>query len=199
MHESTCFAGGSMGCFVFFPAGAGEGFCHLGNVGFEYKLKPALTVSGALEWRTKDDLGKTDRWGLKVGGSYKPLSFLKLGAGYETHYRNRGTDGWKFRHRYHVDGTLSARAQRVKLSLRERFQHTFDGHTDELRLRSRAKVAYDIPKCKLEPYASAEMYNGLNRTEHFGVKRMRYRGGITVALVRALGGRYLLLQAVGEG
>lgn len=86
-------------------------FATWANVGFEYKLKPALTVSGALEWRTKDDLGKTDRWGLKVGGSYKPLSFLKLGAGYETHYRNRGTDGWKFRHRYHVDGTLSARAQ----------------------------------------------------------------------------------------
>ena len=157
-------------------------FATWANVGFEYKLKPVLTVSGALEWRTKDDFGKTDRGGLKVGGSYKPLSFLKLGAGYETHYRNRGTDGWKFRHRYHVDGTLSARVQRVKLSLRERFQHTFDGHTDELRLRSRAKVAYDIPKCKLEPYASAEMYNGLNRTEHFGVKRMRYRGGITLPL-----------------
>ena len=30
--------------------------------------------------------------GLKVGGSYKLLPFLKLGAGYETHYRNRGAD-----------------------------------------------------------------------------------------------------------
>ena len=130
-------------------------FATWANAGFEYKLKPAFTVSGGLEWRTKDDLGKTDRWGLKVGGSYKLLPFLKLGAGYETHYRNRGADG---------------------------FQHTFDGHRDEFRLRSRAKFAYDIPKCKLEPYASAEMYNGLNKTEHFGVKRMRYRGGITLPL-----------------
>ena len=72
-----------------------------------------------------------------------------------------GADGWKFRHRYRLEGTLSARVQRVKLSLRERFQHTFDGHRDEFRLRSRAKFAYDIPKCKLEPYASVEMYNGL--------------------------------------
>ena len=60
-------------------------FATWANAGFEYKLKPALTVSGGLEWRTKDDLGKTDRWGLKVGGSYKLLPFLKLGAGYETH------------------------------------------------------------------------------------------------------------------
>mgnify|MGYP000225920623 CR=1 FL=1 len=77
-------------------------FATWANAGFEYKLKPALTVSGGLEWRTKDDLGKTDRWGLKVGGSYKLLPFLKLGAGYETHYRNRGADGWKFRHRYRL-------------------------------------------------------------------------------------------------
>ena len=157
-------------------------FATWANAGFEYKLKPAFTVSGGLEWRTKADLGKTARWGLKVGGSYKLLPFLKLGAGYETHYRNRGADGWKFRHRYRLEGTLSARVQRVKLSLRERFQYTFDGHRDEFRLRSRAKFAYDIPKCKLEPYASAEMYNGLNKTEHFGVKRMRYRGGITLPL-----------------
>lgn len=65
-------------------------FATWANAGFECKLKPAFTVSGGLEWRTKDDLGKTDRWGLKVGGSYKLLPFLKLGAGYETHYRNRG-------------------------------------------------------------------------------------------------------------
>ena len=42
-------------------------FATWANAGFEYKLKPAFTVSGGLEWRTKDDLGKTDRWGLKVG------------------------------------------------------------------------------------------------------------------------------------
>lgn len=166
-----------------FPLQAQEtDFTTWANVGFEYKLKSAFAVSGGLEWRTKDDVGKTDRWGLKVGGSYQPLPFLKLGAGYETHYRNRGADGWKFRHRYHVDGTLSARVQRVKLSLRERFQHTFDGHADEFRLRSRVKLAYHVPKCKWEPYASVEMYNGLNGGEHFGVKRMRYRGGVVRTL-----------------
>ena len=42
-------------------------FATWANAGFEYKLKPAFTVSGGLEWRTKDDLGKTDRWGLNGG------------------------------------------------------------------------------------------------------------------------------------
>lgn len=152
------------------------------NVGFEYKLKSVWELSGGVEWRTKDDLGKTDRWGVKVGGSCKLLPFLKLGAGYEMHHRNRGADGWILRHRYSVDGTLSTGVSGWKLSLRERFQHTLDGHSDELRLRSRVKVSYEIPKYKWEPYASVEMYNGLKKNEHFDVKRMRYHGGITLPL-----------------
>ena len=157
-------------------------FATWANAGFEYKLKPAFTVSGGLEWRTKDDLGKTDRWGLDVGGAYSVLPFLKVAAGYEIHYRNRGEAGWKFRHRYHFDVTLSTRVQRLKVSLRERFQHTFDSSGDEFRWRSRVKLAYDIPKCKIEPYASVEMYNGLNRGERFDVQRMRYRGGVVLPL-----------------
>ena len=152
------------------------------SAGFIYKVKPAFTLSGKLEWRTKDDLGKTDRWGLDVGGAYSVLPFLKVAAGYEIHYRNRGEASWKFRHRYHFDGTLSTRVQRLKVSLRERFQHTFDSSGDEFRWRSRVKLAYDIPKCKIEPYASVEMYNGLNRGERFDVQRMRYRGGVVLPL-----------------
>lgn len=151
------------------------------NLGVEYKLNPDLAINGGLEWRTKDNLGSTDRWGMNLGGNYTLLPFLKLGAGYEMHCRNRGSQGWKFRHRYHFDGTLSTRLQRVKLSLRERFQHTMDGG-DELRFRSRMKAAYVIPKCKLEPYISIEMYNSLNRCDHFGVQRMRYRGGVELPL-----------------
>ena len=152
------------------------------KLGVKYEVLPKLTLSSNLEWRTEDDLSMTDRWGLDVGGSYKMLSFLKIGAGYEVHYRNLEEAGWKFRHRYHVDGTLSHRIQRVKLSLRERFQHTFNAEEKEFRLRSRLKVAYDIARCRLEPYVSVEMYNGLGRGEHFDVARMRYRTGLSFPL-----------------
>lgn len=157
-------------------------FATWANVGLEYKVKPAFAVSGGLEWRTKDDLSKTDRWGLNIGGAYTLLPFLKVGAGYELHYRNRGEAGWKFRQRYYFDGTLSTRLHDVKLSLRERFQHTFERSNNEYRLRSQFKVAYDVPDCILEPYVSVEMYNGLNAGDRFDVKRMRYRGGITLPL-----------------
>lgn len=152
------------------------------KVGVKHEVLPKLALSGNLEWRTEDDLSRTDRWGLDVGGSYKLLPFLKVGAGYEVHYRNLEEDGWKFRHRYHADGTLSHRVWRLKLSLRERFQHTFSAEEKEFRLRSRLKVAYDIARCRLEPYVSVEMYNGLGRGERFDVARMRYRGGLSFPL-----------------
>lgn len=154
------------------------------KMGVKYEALPALTFSGNLEWRTKDHISMTDRWGLDAGVSYKMFSFLKLGGGYEIHYRNRGDEGWKFRHRYHFDGTFSGRILRFKLSLRERFQHTFDKEEKEFRLRSRLKLAYDIPCCKLEPYVSVEMYNGLGQGEHFELARMRYRAGLNFPLAK---------------
>lgn len=152
------------------------------KVGVKHEVLPALTLSGNLEWRTKDNVGMTDRWGIDAGASVKLFPFLKVGGGYEVHYRNRGDEGWKFRHRYHFDGTVSGRVHRFKLSLRERFQHTFDKDEKEFRLRSRLKLAYDIARCKLEPYVSVEMYNGLGRGEDFEVSRMRYRGGLSFPL-----------------
>lgn len=153
------------------------------NVGFEYKMMPAFTLNGGLDWRTKNNLEMTDRWGVKIGGTYKAVSFLKIETGYEMHYRNQGDDGWKLRHRYHLGNTLSTRMKRLKLSLRERFQYTFDGSSDKFSLRSRVKLAYDIPKWELEPYTSVEMNNSLNSGKHFDVRFMRYRGGITLPVL----------------
>ena len=152
------------------------------KMGTEYGLNDRLDLSAGLEWRTKDYLQVTDRWGLDVGVKYALLPFLKVGGGYEIHYRNRGEDGWKFRHRYHADATLSDRWGRIKLALRERFQHTWDDVENEFRLRSRLKLAYDIRDCKVEPYVSVEMYNSLNRGDRFDVARMRYRAGLSIPL-----------------
>lgn len=158
-------------------------FCTWTKLGLEYEMKPRWTLSSDLEWRTKGHAGTNDRIGLSADLEYEALPFLKLGGGYEVHYRNRGKEeGWKFRHRYRLEGTLSTRLHRFKLSLRERFQQTWDMAEKEFRLRSRLKVAYDIRQCKVEPYVSVELYNGLARGESFAVTRTRYRGGVSFPL-----------------
>lgn len=43
-------------------------------------------------------------------------------------------------------------------------------------MRSRLQVSYDIPKCPIEPYASAEMFNSL--TNGFSIEKTRYTFGL---------------------
>ena len=145
-----------------------------------YKIDSRFSVSGDLELRMKDDVSRLDRWGLTVGGSYRPCSFLNLGVGYETHLRNF----WKLRHRYHISATANFRYQWLKVSLRERFQQTFDRGDSETRLRSRLKLSYAPTKGIVSPYFSVEIYQSLDDTSFWRADRMRYRPGVEIALAK---------------
>ena len=149
-----------------------------------YKIDSRFSVSGDLELRMKDDVSRLDRWGLTVGGSYRPCSFLNLGVGYETHLRNLGDSDWKLRHRYHISATANFRYQWLKVSLRERFQQTYDRGDSETRLRSRLKLSYAPTKGIVSPYFSVEIYQSLDDTSFWRADRMRYRPGVEIALAK---------------
>ena len=149
-----------------------------------HKIDSRFSVSGDLELRMKDDVSRLDRWGLTVGGSYRPCSFLNLGVGYETHLRNLGDSDWKLRHRYHISATATFRYQWLKVSLRERFQQTYDRGDSETRLRSRLKLSYAPTKGIVSPYFSVEIYQSLDDTSFWRADRMRYRPGVEIALAK---------------
>lgn len=89
---------------------------------------------------------------------------------------------WNAAHRAFASATATAKIGRFDLSLRERWQFTYRPSTTQQRydfddmqwedkkidsksknvLRSRLKVDYDIPKCKVDPYASVEFYNDMS-------------------------------------
>ena len=149
-----------------------------------HKIDSRFSVSGDVELRTKDDMNKWDRWGLTVGGDYRAYSFLKLGVAYETHLRDLGNSGWKFRHRYHITATASFRYQWLKVAVRERFQQTFDRGNSETRLRSRLKLSYAPTKGIVSPYFSVEIYQSLDDVSFWRADRMRYRPGVEIALAK---------------
>ena len=149
-----------------------------------HKIDSRFSVSGDLELRMKDDVSRLDRWGLTVGGSYRPCSFLNLGVGYETHLRNLGDSDWKLRHRYHISATANFRYQWLKIALRERFQQTFDRGDSETRLRSRLKLGYAPQKGIVSPYFSIEIYQSLDDAPFWRTARLRYRPGIEIDLTK---------------
>lgn len=149
-----------------------------------HKIDSRFAVSANLEMRTEDDVQAIDRWGLSLGGEYNALSFLKFELGYEAHYRNLGGEGWKFRHRYRLGATASVRYQWLKVSLRERFQQTFDRGESEARLRSRLKLSCAPSKSIVSPYFSVEIYQSLDDASFWRAARMRYRPGLEFKLAK---------------
>lgn len=145
-----------------------------------HKLTSDFTMAGKVELRTKDSMKTMDRWGMSVSGAYQLLPYLKAEGSYELHYRNRGVGGWKFRHRYNLGITGSAKWQQMKFSLRERLQQTFSEGNTENRLRSRLKVGYEPKRGIFSPYFSVELYQAIGGAAFFDVARMRYRPGVEI-------------------
>lgn len=164
------------GCFFFLSVPAQDSdFSLWSKFQAEHKVTNNFTLGGGMEFRTKEQFKEIDRWGAVISGSYRLLPGLKLGAGYELHYRYRNAQGWKTRQRYNIGLTGEARLSPLKLSLRERFQHTWDKEKTDLHLRSQLKVAYAPSKGNVSPYAAVELYNKLN--DGFDLSRTRYQAG----------------------
>ena len=142
------------------------------------------------ELRLKDNFASVDRWQLAANASYKVSPYLKLGATYEFHLKNRqladGEKEWVPRHRLMADATPQVKAcSWLKLSLRERYQYTRmmakSGIVaiDEHHLRSRLKVDFDT-HTTWNPYASCEIFNRLDSKFH--TDEIRLAAGTTCTL-----------------
>lgn len=159
---------------------------------FKTGITKKLGASIEAEYRTFDSFDGSERWAGTVAVDYKIIKHLKVDTGYSLIYRytdvritkknNVVGDYWLPRHRVFVSAIGSIDAGRFSFSLRERYQYTHSGdkyvpkydvddeaYTTEYIsaknkhiIRSRLKVDYDIRKCPLTPYVSAEVYNDLS-------------------------------------
>ena len=88
----------------------------------EKKLSKKFSVALDADMRTRNDFKTMDRWSIGIGGEYKPIKNLKLGAGYtllNTNFREDvsfQTSGipkkwrpsyWGVRHRFSLSATGS--------------------------------------------------------------------------------------------
>lgn len=106
-------------------------------------------------------------------------------------YNNWRPSWWGVRHRFNVSLTGKHSLGDLQISLRERWQYTYRPEQETERydfddmewedkavsgkgrsmLRSRLQVEYDIPKCKVDPFASVELFNG------WALQKVRYTVG----------------------
>lgn len=167
-------------CCIFGELHAQDDFTTWTSLKIAHSPVSGLTVAGKLELRAKDSMKSLDRWGFAAETNYQVFSFLKAEAGYEIHHRDRGNEGWKFRHRYRIGATGSVKWQHFNFSLRERFQQTFSNGNVENRLRSRLKAGYSPQRGIVSPYFSIELYQAIGDAAFWDVARMRYRPGAEI-------------------
>lgn len=136
----------------------------------------------AAELRVDNNFSQIDRWGWALYGEYRIWSFLRAEAGYELHHRDRGSSGWKFRNRYSLGLTASAKYHLFKFSLRERMQQTFERGNVLTELRTRAVVEFEPRNSIFNPYFSFEIYQDINKGDFPDIDRYRYRPGVLVQL-----------------
>ncbi|MFI3285853.1 MAG: DUF2490 domain-containing protein [Rikenellaceae bacterium] len=157
------------------------------NVDLQFKLAKDLKLNIAPEIRFNDGY---DKFLLDGGLSYKTFGCITWGATYRlvvdrVESATSSYDAFGFGannydselyHRYAFNVTYKDKFGDFTPSFRLRYNNYADDEIDdEAYLRYKAKVEYDIPKCKVTPFLSAEAYQDLSKGEF---SKVRYSTGI---------------------
>lgn len=198
------------------------------EAGVEKKLAPGVLVDFAAEYRMRNNLEAIDRFSLGSGLSYRlyrnkektfsakcgidykfirshilsSITLKKIVSGFQEY--NEDDTYWISRHRASLSLSAGLSLARFKISLRERYQFTYNdgqyvketkyryssifytlrpsGEEKEWKsaklvnvLRSRLELDYDIPSFKMNPFVSVEFFNDIDN--RLNLEKIRWRVG----------------------
>ncbi len=159
---------------------------------FQIKLAKGLELELSPELRYNDGY---DKMHLNGGVSYKTLGCLYLGASYRLildrvesssySYSVWGTSSYETEssHRYAFDVTYKDKMGDFTPSFRAQYTtYGEDGESGDHYFRYKAKVDYNIPKCKFTPFISVEAFQELDDNMF---DRMRYSTGFSYKLSKS--------------
>ncbi len=159
------------------------------GVDFQVKLTKGLKLNIEPELRYYNGY---DKFHLNGGLTYKTFGCIYWGATYrlvvdreESTSSNMISSGWGMNnyesetyHYYAFDVAYKDKFGRFTPSFRVRYNNFMDEEiNDEAQLRYRAKVEYNIRKCKISPFVSAEAFHTLDESQ---IYKMRYVAGFDI-------------------
>ena len=184
---------------------AGDDFGIWGELRAEKGLGTRWDVGAEMEYRSRDNLTSSDRWGFGIDASYKLTPWLKATAGYvllrDHNYKeytdqSMYADYWGTRHRFNMTLTSSITWNQFTFSLRERWQYTYRPEKTAQRYytdtgddagektysgkgknvwRNRIQVKMKLSNT-FRPYVNAESYVATS------LEKMRYNVGTEIVL-----------------
>ena len=140
---------------------------------FDLGIKPIkqLQLEFIPEVRFEDDFS-VDEYLLETELTYKPFRFLHLGGNYRFIINIRNNKETEYLNRYAIFTRFQKDIRRMTPSIRIMYTNYTDDDLDGKYMRYKAMLKYNIPKCKLTPYLSAELFQHL---EDNMIYKLRYK------------------------
>lgn len=161
------------------------------NLSFGFDIGKRVDLSIQQEFRFKSDLKKHDSHFTQLELSYRQNKLIRYQVGVRFNFDKKDYDFqikdydyYKFGTRIHADIILNQKIKNFKFESRTRVQLYTNkirerAKVDDALLRERLMIEYKIPKLKLTPYVSAELfledYNDLTKKMKFGIEPNNYR------------------------
>ena len=153
---------------------------------FEMEFKPIkkLKLTITPEVRLNESFS-VSKYLLEAEASYKIIKHVYLGANYRFVVNPRDEKSTEYGHRFGFSAKYKYKFNDLKSSFRLAYSNYADDYSDldkaENYLRYKLALKYDIPKCKLTPSVSAELFHSLDGGDLY---KMRYKLGLDYKLFK---------------
>jgi len=150
------------------------------------KLSKRLSFDLAGELRLKDTLTTVDEFLAEFGLGVKINSHFDLFGGYRLG-RSEEEDAFYTNHRFTLGAKTDWDIRRLKVGYNMRYEYEFaemftNGYNLEESKRIRGKISldYNLPKTRVTPYISAELFYDMSPNKEREFNRIRYRVGANI-------------------
>lgn len=157
----------------------------------KHQISKKLTVGLNAELRVFDTLNKVDEFLIESAVKFNLIKHIDLIGFYR--FSRSFDDDWGFFNEHRLTGGVVfwVKPGRFKISLQEKMQFGFKNIyqnginiLETKILRSKFITSYNIPKSKLNPYISAEVYYDLSPFNQMEFSKGRYKLGVEYDLKR---------------
>lgn len=173
-------------CFVYAPFSTFAQVEDAGlwtSVNIEKKITTDFSVELSEELRFNENISELGTVFTEVGGDYKLIKHVTVGASYRFIQRRRVDDFYSLRHRYTFTATLRYKIKKMAINLRERYVTQYadintseDGKIPQKYLGSKLTLKYDLEK-KYTPFLYTELFYNLSIPEGNDFDNVRYAAG----------------------
>ncbi len=145
------------------------------------KIIPKLKFDLTQEFRLENNSTQFDEIYTNLNLAYSPFKFMEIAGSYRYIQHRKKSGDWIAQNRFHFDLNLIAEIKRFSPEYRFRIvrypDFANDTKTGVTVLRHRLKLMYDIRNCKIDLYASAELFHALIDNEDDEIGQLRYTIG----------------------